>query len=121
MMTMIIITILQLLTCLMATPASRQIISRLHSSKASTGNYHDIGTAIDDSDDDDCNNGGDVDDEKNDNAEKVETHLLKSVDVARSVIHRVMCLEENAFEGPSSKKGKKTKNTIRDGCSTTLR
>ena len=71
---MIITTILQLLTCLMATPASRQIISRLHSSKASTGNYHDIGTAIDDSDDDDCNDGGDVDDktvdEKNDNAEK---------------------------------------------------
>ena len=69
-----ITTILQLLTCLMATPASRQIISRLHSSKASTGNYHDIGTAIDDSDDDDCNDGGDVDDktvdEKNDNAEK---------------------------------------------------
>ena len=60
-------------------------------------------------------------DEKNDNAEKVETHLLKSVDVARSVIHRVMCLKENAFEGPYSKKGKKTKNTIRDGCSTTLR
>ena len=28
---------------------------------------------------------------------KVESHLLKSVDVARSVIHRVMCLEENAF------------------------
>ena len=57
----------------MATPASRQIISRLHSSKASTGNYHDIGTAIDDSDDDDCNDGVDVNylmDEKNDNAEK---------------------------------------------------
>ena len=30
---------------------------------------------------------------------KVESHLLKSVDVARSVIHRVMCLEENAFCG----------------------
>ena len=88
---MMITTILQLLTCLMATPASRQIISRLHSSKASTGNYHDIGTAIDNSDDDDCNDDGDVNylmDEKNDNAEKnVETHLLKSVDVARSVIH----------------------------------
>ena len=51
-MMIMIIIILQLLTCLMATPASRQIISRLHSSKASTGNYHDIGTAIDDSDDD---------------------------------------------------------------------
>ena len=103
-MMIMITTILQLLTCLMATPASRQIISRLHSSKASTGNYHDIGTAIDDSDDDDCNDGGDVDDktvdEKNDNAEKsskVETHLLKCVDVARSMVHRVMCLEENAF------------------------
>ena len=74
MIMIMITTILQLLTCLMATPASRQIISRLHSSKASKGNYHDIGTAIDDSDDDDCNDGGDVDDktvdEKNDNAEK---------------------------------------------------